>query len=174
MSRCSPPAASATRCTRPSRTTTSTSSSTTPAAPPGSSILRPPPSADPEETYTSLNEALTPEDLVSYDYSKAADANALVASATWAEENDVTAISDLATVDSVKLGADEDCRDRADCLVGYQDVYGIEVVVFVPPTLPMEATFPRRLAYSIIFPLAFLVLWGIGALTAAAIQDHRI
>jgi osmoprotectant transport system substrate-binding protein len=89
------------------------------------------PSADPEETYTALNEALTPEDLVTYDYSKAADANALVALASWAEENDVTAISDLADVESLKLGAAEDCRERADCLLGYQDVYGLEFDEFV-------------------------------------------
>jgi capsular polysaccharide transport system permease protein len=65
----------------------------------------------------------------------------------------------------------EEALDRARKRAERQNLY---FMVFVPPTLPMEAKFPRRLAYSIIFPLAFLVLWGIGALTAAAIEDHRI
>jgi osmoprotectant transport system substrate-binding protein len=89
------------------------------------------PSSDPEETYTTLNTVLEPIDLVSYDFSRAEDANALVALAAWAEENEVVTISDLADVESVKLGADEDCRDRADCLLGYQDVYGLEFSEFV-------------------------------------------
>lgn len=65
----------------------------------------------------------------------------------------------------------EEGLDRARKRAERQILY---FMVFVPPTLPMEAKFPLRLAYSIIFPLGFLVLWGIGALTAAAIQDHRI
>ena len=65
----------------------------------------------------------------------------------------------------------EEALDRARKRAERQILY---FMVFVPPTLPTEAKFPRRLAYSIIFPLAFLVLWGIGALTVAAIEDHRI
>ena len=62
---------------------------------------------------------------------EAEDANALVALASWAEDNDVTTISDLADVDDVKLGAAEDCRERTDCLLGYQDVYGLDFSEFV-------------------------------------------
>lgn len=83
-------------------------------------------SADADETYTALTTALEANDLVAYDYSEAEDANALVALKSWAEDNDVTTISDLTGVDGVVLGAAEDCRERADCLVGYQDVYGLD------------------------------------------------
>ena len=62
---------------------------------------------------------------------EAEDANALVALASWAEDNDVTTISDLAGIDDVKLGAAEDCRERTDCLLGYQDVYGLDFSEFV-------------------------------------------
>ena len=89
------------------------------------------PSADSDETYASLTAVLEAEDLVATDYSGAEDANALVALQTWAEDNDVTTISDLVGLEGVKLGASEDCRERADCLVGYQDVYGIEFADFV-------------------------------------------
>jgi osmoprotectant transport system substrate-binding protein len=89
------------------------------------------PTSNSEETYTALNEALEPLDLVSYDFSGAEDANALVALRSWAEENSVVTISDLAGVEGVKLGASEDCRERTDCLLGYQDVYGLDFAEFV-------------------------------------------
>jgi osmoprotectant transport system substrate-binding protein len=89
------------------------------------------PSADSEETYTALNGALEGTGLVTYDYSQAEDANALVALQAWAQSNEVTQISDLVGLPDVKLGASEDCRERADCLLGYQDVYGIEFAEFV-------------------------------------------
>jgi osmoprotectant transport system substrate-binding protein len=92
------------------------------------------PSADSDETYDALTGVLEDADLVAYDYSPAEDANALVALKSWAEDNDVTTISDLADVGSIKLGGAEDCRERADCLVGYQDVYGLEFSDFVAIT----------------------------------------
>lgn len=93
-----------------------------------------PPSPDADETYDALTGVLSSNDLVAYEYSEAEDANALVALKSWAEENDVTTISDLAGVDGVVLGAAEDCRERADCLLGYQDVYGLDFSDFVALT----------------------------------------
>ncbi len=90
-----------------------------------------PPSADSAETYEALTAVLETNELVAYDYAEAEDANALVALASWAEDNDVTTISDLADIDDVKLGAAEDCRERTDCLLGYQDVYGLDFSEFV-------------------------------------------
>ena len=90
-----------------------------------------PPSADSAETYEALTAVLETNELVAYDYSEAEDANALVALASWAEDNDVITISDLADIDDVKLGAAEDCRERTDCLLGYQDVYGLDFSEFV-------------------------------------------
>lgn len=89
------------------------------------------PSPDSDETYAALTAVLEGEGLAAFDYAPAEDANALVALASWAEENDVTSISDLADVEGVKLGASEDCRTRADCLLGYQDLYGLEFADFV-------------------------------------------
>jgi osmoprotectant transport system substrate-binding protein len=88
------------------------------------------PSPDPDATYEALIAVLETNDLVAYDYSEAADANALVALKSWADDNGVTTISDLAGVEGVKLGANEDCRERADCLLGYQDVYGLDLSDF--------------------------------------------
>jgi capsular polysaccharide transport system permease protein len=44
--------------------------------------------------------------------------------------------------------------------------------VFVPPYLPEDAKYPERLSLSLIIPIVLLILWSIGALTAAAINDH--
>jgi len=87
------------------------------------------PSPDSDETYDALTSALEAEDLVAFEYSPAEDANALVALKSWAEDNDVTKISDLKDVEGgVTLGGAEDCREREDCLIGYEDpeIYGIE------------------------------------------------
>ena len=89
------------------------------------------PSSDSTETSDALVVILEGEALAAYDYSEAEDANALVALKSWAEENNVTTISDLAGVDDVTLGAAEDCRTRADCLLGYQDLYGLDFSDFV-------------------------------------------
>lgn len=89
------------------------------------------PSSDADETYDALTPVLEESELVAYEYSEAEDANALVALKSWAEENDVTTISDLAGAGAIKLGAAEDCRERADCLLGYQELYGLDFSEFV-------------------------------------------
>ncbi len=105
-------------------------------------------SADADETYEALTEVLEAEGLVAYDQSEAEDANAVVALKSWAEDNDVTTISDLKDVDGgVTLGASEDCRERENCLIGFEDpdIYGIEFNGFTaleygpPLTAALEA-----------------------------------
>lgn len=61
----------------------------------------------------------------------------------------------------------ERARQRAEA----QSIY---VNVFVPPALPQESRFPERVSVSIIVGISLLVLWGIGALTGAVIEDHRV
>jgi capsular polysaccharide transport system permease protein len=53
------------------------------------------------------------------------------------------------------------------------DNQGIYVSVFVPPALPDESTFPKRISYSIIASISLLAIWGIFALLAAAVDDHQ-
>jgi capsular polysaccharide transport system permease protein len=64
----------------------------------------------------------------------------------------------------------EESLSRARKRAERQNLY---FMVFVPPALPTDAEYPERLNYSILLPLAFLILWGIGALAFAAIEDHR-
>jgi capsular polysaccharide transport system permease protein len=65
----------------------------------------------------------------------------------------------------------EESLSRARKRAERQNLY---FMVFVPPALPVEAEYPERLEYSILLPMAFLVLWGIGALLFAAVEDHRM
>jgi capsular polysaccharide transport system permease protein len=53
------------------------------------------------------------------------------------------------------------------------DNQGIYVSVFVPPALPDESTFPKRLSFSVIAGISLLAIWGILALLAAAVDDHQ-
>jgi capsular polysaccharide transport system permease protein len=61
--------------------------------------------------------------------------------------------------------------ERARLLAESRTIY---VTVFVPPAPPQEAKYPERLSLSIVVTISLLVLWGIGALTGAVIEDHRI
>jgi osmoprotectant transport system substrate-binding protein len=86
-------------------------------------------SADPDASFAALQAELGSKGLVAYDYAEAEDANALVVLKSVADEQGLTKISDLAKLGTVKLGGAEDCRERTDCLLGYQDPakYGLTI-----------------------------------------------
>jgi capsular polysaccharide transport system permease protein len=64
----------------------------------------------------------------------------------------------------------QDALEQARLKAEQQNIF---VETFVPPALPEEAKYPERLALSFLIPLGLLILWGIFALTAAAVNDHR-
>jgi osmoprotectant transport system substrate-binding protein len=85
------------------------------------------PSPDSDETYDRLTEALS-DDLTAAAYSPSEDANALVVLCSFAVDNDLTAISDLESVqDEITFGGSAQCIEREDCLLGYQsdEFYGL-------------------------------------------------
>jgi len=65
----------------------------------------------------------------------------------------------------ISQSALERARQRAE----WQSIY---LSVFVPPALPELSLFPQRGYFSIMTFFICLILWGIIALTAAAIRDH--
>jgi osmoprotectant transport system substrate-binding protein len=86
------------------------------------------PTADPQETYDTLVPLLEDKDLDASEQSEAADSDALVALSSWAEDNGVTTISDLADVDgTLTLGGAAECSERPQCLPGYKDTYGLDL-----------------------------------------------
>jgi capsular polysaccharide transport system permease protein len=64
-----------------------------------------------------------------------------------------------------------DGLERARLRALAQTIY---VNVFVPPVLPQEALFPERFASSVVISFVLFILWGIGALTAALVEDHKL
>jgi capsular polysaccharide transport system permease protein len=65
----------------------------------------------------------------------------------------------------------QNALERARVKAEQQNLY---VSVFVPPGMPEEAEYPKRLSYSFVIPIALLILWGIFALIAAAVEDHKL
>ena len=68
-------------------------------------------------------------------------------------------------------GLAADGLERARLRAEAQTIY---INVFVPPALPQEAQFPERIISSTLIALALFIVWGIVALTAAVVEDHRL
>lgn len=60
------------------------------------------------------------------------DKDVFVVTQAFSDDNSVTTLSDLASVDEVKLGGPPECESRATCLAGLQDVYGLDNITFTP------------------------------------------
>lgn len=65
----------------------------------------------------------------------------------------------------------QDALERARLRAEQQMVY---ISVFVPPHLPQEARFPERITMSVLIAISLLLVWGMIALTTAAIEDHTL
>jgi capsular polysaccharide transport system permease protein len=61
--------------------------------------------------------------------------------------------------------------DRARQRAERQSVY---LTVFVPPSLPEEARYPRRAAFPILTFIGLAIVWSIAAMVIAAVEDHRL
>jgi capsular polysaccharide transport system permease protein len=61
--------------------------------------------------------------------------------------------------------------DRARLRAENQSVY---LTVFVPPSLPEESRYPRRVAFPILVFLGLAIVWSIGAMTVGSVEDHRL
>jgi capsular polysaccharide transport system permease protein len=61
--------------------------------------------------------------------------------------------------------------DRARQRAARQSVY---LTVFVPPSLPEESRYPRRVAFPILIFIGLTILWSIVVMTIASVEDHRL
>ena len=74
--------------------------------------------------------------------SEAADTNAYFVTEQFANENDLTTLSDLAGLNqTITLAAAQDCEGRADCEGGLSDVYGIDIDQVLPLGFASQQTF---------------------------------
>jgi len=91
------------------------------------------PSTDSQQTWEDLKAAIADDGLVALDFAPAQDKDGLVVTAETAAELGVSAISDLAEYNGeLVFGGPPECPEREFCLIGYQEVYGLEFADFRP------------------------------------------
>jgi capsular polysaccharide transport system permease protein len=61
--------------------------------------------------------------------------------------------------------------NKAQLRANRQNVY---LTVFVPPSLPEEARYPRRIAFPVLITIALGILWAIAMMILASVEDHRL
>ena len=80
----------------------------------------------PDDVYAALQEAL-PEGLTVLDQSPATDQDSYNVTATFAEENDLTSIADLAGIEGLVLGGAPELEERPYGPTGLKDLYDVTV-----------------------------------------------
>ncbi len=91
------------------------------------------PSTDSDQTWSDLQNAIGDDGLVALAYSPAQDKNGFVVTAATAQELGLAAVSDLAQYNGqLVLGGPPECPDREFCLIGLQEVYGLDFAGFTP------------------------------------------
>jgi glycine betaine/choline ABC-type transport system substrate-binding protein len=97
--------------------------------------------ADDQEAYQQAQAQLEPKGETAFSPTPFADANALGMLKTKADELGVTTISDLqGKSQDLNLYGSPECRQRADCLVGLQDTYGLQFASFNPVDIGLRYT----------------------------------
>ncbi|WP_395657031.1 glycine betaine ABC transporter substrate-binding protein [Nocardioides sp.] len=90
-------------------------------------------SNDPDETLAALEPLAKAEDISILPPSEATDQNAFFVTKDFAEQNDLTTLSDFAALgQTIKLGAPPDCEGRSDCEAGLTKTYGFDISQIVP------------------------------------------
>ena len=88
---------------------------------------------DSDETFTALQDALSPQNLLALAYAPAQDKNGFVVTRATADSLNVAKVSDLAAYnDTLILGGPPECPEREFCLKGLEDVYGLSFKEFKP------------------------------------------
>jgi glycine betaine/choline ABC-type transport system substrate-binding protein len=97
--------------------------------------------ADAQAAYQQAQQELQPKGETAFQPTPFADANALGMLKTRADELGVTTISDLqGKSQDLTLYGSPECRQRVDCLVGLQDVYGLQFKSFNPVDIGLRYT----------------------------------
>jgi osmoprotectant transport system substrate-binding protein len=98
-------------------------------------------SHDKDATLDELNKLANAKGLTALEPAEAEDANAFAVTKAFAEENDLTTLSDLAALGKpLKLGAAPDCDKRPDCKVGLEKTYGLKISAVVPTGFGSDET----------------------------------
>ncbi|QZY29413.1 ABC transporter substrate-binding protein [Nocardioides coralli] len=95
---------------------------------------------DAEETIENAQPLLEEQGIALLEPSEATDTNAFFVTQEYAEENDLSTLSDLEGM-TVTLAAAPDCEGRPDCAGGLEDVYGIDVEKILPLGFASQQTY---------------------------------
>lgn len=91
------------------------------------------PTADSQETWEAARDAFAANGVTLLDYAPAQDKNGYVVTGETADELGLASISDLQPVaGDMVFGGPPECPDRPLCLLGLQDLYGLDFAEFVP------------------------------------------
>ena len=97
--------------------------------------------AEAQAAYQQAQQELQPNQETAFQPTPFADANALGTLKTTADQLGVTTISDLqGKSQDLTLYGSPECRQRVDCLVGLQDVYGLQFKSFNPVDIGLRYT----------------------------------
>ncbi len=87
---------------------------------------------DPDATYAAAKQFYAGQDMVMSQMTPFQNKDAIATTTTFAEDNDLTEIGDLADLDSFTLGARPEFEDLQLGLTGLQEVYGLDNAEFAP------------------------------------------
>jgi glycine betaine/choline ABC-type transport system substrate-binding protein/ABC-type proline/glycine betaine transport system permease subunit len=109
---------------------------------------------DPQEAYEQAKEGYAEEGLVAYSPTPYTNSNEVGMTKETADKLGITTISELADVDQdLTLSGTPECRQRLDCLLGLEKVYGLDFKKFVPvdPALRHEVLTSGKADLSIVY-----------------------
>jgi osmoprotectant transport system substrate-binding protein len=90
-------------------------------------------SNDVDATLAKLKELAASKGISVLQPSTATDQNAFFVTQDFADQNNLTTLSDYAAMGQpIKLGAPPDCKGRSDCEAGLTKVYGFDITQIVP------------------------------------------
>ncbi|MEJ7773605.1 MAG: ABC transporter substrate-binding protein [Nocardioidaceae bacterium] len=90
-------------------------------------------SSDLDETMQQLDELAAKSNITMLEPAEAVDANAFAVTSQFAEDNNLSTLSDLAALgEPIVLAAAPDCEGRTDCEGGLSDDYGIDITKVLP------------------------------------------
>ena len=94
---------------------------------------------DPDEAYQLAKEEFAKQDLTAFERTPYTNSNEVAVTQETADEHSLKTISDLkAVAGDLTLYGTPECRQRLDCLLGLQKVYGIKFKKFVPVAIDLR------------------------------------
>jgi osmoprotectant transport system substrate-binding protein len=98
-------------------------------------------SNDTDATLEELRKLAEPTGIEPLEPAEAQDANAFAVTQEFAEQNDVTTLSDLAALgEPITVAAAPDCPERDDCKLGLEETYGLKITKVEPLGFATQGT----------------------------------